>query len=372
MSTSAITKPSDRRRIRARAPGKLILSGEHSVVYGAPALAVAVEHYTEVWFTPMHRSEGLRTAFDTLSQGAFYPFDALKSFKAGLDSRFDAFLRGELPVQKILKRPDDLAIYTLTSLLPYLPVPGVTATRRLPAPGQLSSSSDLPLGAGMGSSAAVIAATFALYEHLLEVPQSEDDRFKRVRFCERLQHGHGSAIDAASVVYGGVNRVQSDAAARVPLQLGDGWYWVLHGRPDASTGECVAHVRSRYGRDKARWEAFADCTDTLQQVLEVGGDPSSAIRENHRLLSDIDVVPAPAERFVDAVEQCGGSAKISGAGTIRGEYGGVVLIYMPDPEAMETLMRAYPDRRWAPLRVASQGAHLFMPSVSEPAAAAAE
>ena len=158
----------------ARAPGKLILSGEHSVVYGAPALAVAVERFTEIWFTPLDQTGGLRTAFESLSPSAFYPFDVLKGFAEGLDRRFDEFMRGELPVQKILQRPDDLAIYTLTSLLPVLPVPG--GSKRLPlplpVPGQLSSRSDMPLGAGRGSSAAVVAATVVLYEHLLGRPQS--------------------------------------------------------------------------------------------------------------------------------------------------------------------------------------------------------
>ncbi|MEM1388830.1 MAG: GHMP kinase [Pseudomonadota bacterium] len=366
MNTNAITKRPDREG--ARAPGKLILSGEHSVVYGAPALAVAVEHFTHIWFTPLHQTDGLRTAFESLTPSAFYPFDLLRGFKDGLDQRFDAFLRGDLPVQKILQRPDDLAIYALSSLLPVLPVPGRSSGFPLPVPGQLSSQSDMPLGAGMGSSAAVVAATVVLYEHLLGQPQSVHDRFKQVRFCERLQHGKGSAIDASAVVFGGLNRVQEDEVAPImlapehSLQSPDGgWYWVLTGVPLSKTGECVAKVRGAHGNDRALWEEFAACTRLFEATLAEDADPVPVMRENHRLLQRIGVVPNPANRFADAVESLGGAAKVSGAGAVRGEHAGVMLVYLPDAEAMADLMLRYPERRWEPVRVAETGAHLCTP-----------
>ncbi|MEL7026854.1 MAG: GHMP kinase [Pseudomonadota bacterium] len=362
MSTSAITKPPE--RTGARAPGKVILSGEHSVVYGAPALALAVRHYTEIWFTPLHKTGGLRTAFESLAPSAFYPFDILRGFKDGLDKRFDEFLRGELPVQKVLQRPDDLAIYTLTSLLPVLPVPGGSSGLPLPIPGQLSSKSDMPLGAGMGSSAAVVAATFVLYEHLLGRPQTTEERFQRVRFCERLQHGKGSAIDASAVVFGGLNRVQGDDIRPIELpeyhslMRSDGWYWVLTGTPLSKTGECVATVRDNHGDDTSLWADFAACTQSFEDVIAKDADPTSVIRENHALLSKIGVVPQPAARFANAVEELGGAAKTSGAGAVRGENGGVMLVYLKDPDAMAKLMEDYPERRWEKLNLARDGAQM--------------
>ncbi|MEM6760146.1 MAG: GHMP kinase [Pseudomonadota bacterium] len=370
MSTSAITKPPD--ATGARAPGKLILSGEHSVVYGAPALVVAIERHIEVWFTPLHKTGGLATAFETLAPRSFYPFDVLKGFKDSLDRRFDEFMRGDLPVQKILSRPDDLAIYTLTTLLPMLPAPGTSG--RLPTPGQLSSRSDMPLGAGMGSSAAVVAATVVLYEHLLGLPQSAQDRFAKVRFCERLQHGKGSAIDASAVVFGGMNRVQGDDIRQINLPAdhslarSDGWYWVLHGTPKSKTGECVARVRAGHGRNAMLWQEFEDVTARFEEVLAKDSDPRDAIVENQRLLEHIGVVPTPSARFAAAVRDSGGAAKISGAGAVTGEMGGAMLVYHPDPDAMAAVMAKYPDRTWDKLHVARDGAHLS-PAEAQMAAA---
>ena len=363
MNTNAITKPPD--ATGARAPGKLILSGEHAVVYGAPAVVVAIERHIELWFTPLHKTGGLQTAFEALAPKSFYPFEALKGLKDSLDRRFDEFTRGELPVQKILSRPDDLAVYTLTSLLPMLPAPGGTSGLPLPLPGQLNSHSEMPLGAGMGSSAAVVAATIVLYEHLLGLSQTAEDRFKKVRFCERLQHGKGSAIDASAVVFGGVNRVQGDDVRSVTLPdghslaEGDGWYWVIHGRPESSTGECVAHVRAQHGHDSQLWNAFAECTAQFEDVLANDADPRSVIRDNQRLLDHIGVVPAPSARFARAVNEAGGAAKISGAGSVKGDHCGAMLVYLPDADAMAALMANYPDRQWDKLSIAHKGAALI-------------
>ena len=362
-------KPLDRNF--GRAPGKVILSGEHSVVYGAPALVVAIEAYTEVWFEPIHLSHGLQTAFESLSEGQLYPLDLLKTFKQRLDSRFDRFLRGDLAVQNILQRPDDLAVYTMSALLQLLPVPGGQPNHRLPVPGRLHSSSALPLGAGMGSSAAIIGATIVLYEHLLKRPQTMSDRFEQVRFCERLQHGKGSAVDAAAVTYGGINRVQNGAVS-VPslanmdqLWQGEGWYRVLSGSPVTSTGECVSAVRQMFGSDHALWQSFEDCTDALQLALENGQSPLAALRENHQLLSRLRIVPTTATHFIDAIEASGGAAKICGAGAVRGEKAGVILVYQPDKEAFQSVMANYSHFSWDWLKIADQGATLFGPGIGE-------
>ncbi|MEM8591796.1 MAG: GHMP kinase [Pseudomonadota bacterium] len=334
------------------------------MVYGAPALAVAVQHYTEVWFTPLHRTEGLFTAFESMKPSAFYPFEVLRNFKDGLDRRFDQFMRGEMPVQKILQRPDDLAIYTLTSLLPMIPMPGRSSGLGLPVPGQLSSRSDMPLGAGMGSSAAVVAATIVLYEHLLGQEQSVQQRFEKVRFCERLQHGKGSAIDASAVVFGGLNRVQGDGVTALEiapdhsLNKASGWYWVQLGTPISKTGECVAKVREDHGDDAALWAEFEACTGAFAEVVTADSDPRDVIKTNHALLERIGVVPQPAARFAAAVEALGGAAKVSGAGAVRGEHAGVMLVYLEEVDAMAKLMESYPERRWEPLRVSPEGAHL--------------
>ncbi|MDO4642562.1 MAG: GHMP kinase [Cardiobacteriaceae bacterium] len=344
---------------QARAPGKIILSGEHAVVYGAPAIVCAVQRYTTIGFAPMHRSRTIRTALSGISGGKHYRTSALQQLKAKLDRRFDQYNRGERAVQNILRRPDDLVIYSLATLLQHIPLPGFSSNRRLPVPGRLSSNSELPLGAGMGSSAAAIAATLVLYENLTGYTMSAQQRFERVRFCERLQHGRGSAIDAAATVYGGIQSLHDGTPTPLETTLNGNWYWILSGIPIVSTGECVAHVRQHHSKDHTLWQQFADTTLALQNALENDSDPRAALQENHRLLTHIGVVPAPAAALIAAVEAAGGAAKISGAGAHRGEGGGIILAYHPDPQALPLFLNQSPVYRWENLHIAEQGAHIL-------------
>ena len=344
----------------ARAPGKLILSGEHSVVYGAPALVAAIARYTTVHFTPLHRSKSIRTIFKGLPKAPPYPLHALHKLKQTLDEHFEQFSRGQREVQHILNRPDDLLIYTLATFAQHIPLPGRTSSKHLPMPGRLRSESELPLGAGMGSSASAIAASIRLYEHLLDKPLTISERFERVRFCERLQHGKGSAIDAAAVTYGGLQYLENATPQPLAASLENNghWYWILHGYPEASTGEVVAHVRHKHGDDHALWQQFATCSHALRQQLLANASPAECLNENQHLLEHIGVVPETAKALIMTINHHGGSAKISGAGAHRGNGGGIILAWHPEPNTIPELLtnHALP---WGELHLAEQGATLI-------------
>ena len=81
------------------------------------------------------------------------------------------------------------------------------------------------------------------------------------------------------------------------------------------------------------------------------------IRENHRLLSDIGVVPKKVKQFIEEVQAVGAAAKICGAGSIRGDRAGAVLVVHDDAEVLRTVCQRY-HYTIESVEVASQGLHV--------------
>ncbi|SUO96558.1 mevalonate kinase family protein [Suttonella ornithocola] len=340
--------------VKAHSPGKLIFSGEHSIVYGAPAIVAAIARYTTVGFTPLSNTHSIHTFIEHFPHIAEYPLRGLSTLKQKLDQRFEQFLNGQRPVQNILNRPEDLIIYTLANFAQHIPVPGPRTRFPLPNPGKLQTNSELPLGAGMGSSAAAIAATIVLYESLLNHPLSLEQRFERIRFCERLQHGKGSAIDATAVTYGNIHLLSNHQPIPIKISLSPHWYSYLQGIPCVSTGEVVNYVRVNHAHDQKLWEAFQAITLELCEALQSQKNPIPIIKENHQLLCRTGVVPVATQKLIEKIEEHGGAAKISGAGAHLGQNAGMLLIYHPEVEHLKTIIP-----NLDPLVIAPNGAELI-------------
>jgi len=326
---------------RVSAPGKIILSGEHAVVYGKPALALAVDRRMHVSFEPDRLP---RLSWHTGEHTHSLGLDRLSALRRRLDSYFERYLRGELSIGQILRKPGELVFYAVDMARM------LAGLEQVPK-GRVRIDSEIPIGAGMGSSAALIACLLKLFGHFA----STDDLIRQVRHCERLQHGRGSLIDAATVCSGGLVRVQDDRIETPELPvtgLGEGWYWVFTGTPSSSTGTCVEHVRTGFA-DSGIWNEFAEVTARFEEALETGGELAPLVRDNHRLLMRIGVVPAELGRFAERVEQRGGAAKVCGAGAISGDRGGMMLLWLPEgsPQSLQ-LPR---DWHWGPLHEDRQG-----------------
>ena len=325
----------------AAAPGKIILTGEHAVVHGGAALAMAIDRHIHALYIA-DDSHALRWKDPITGKQQSVDEDQLKRCVDRLDQRYQRWLNGQLSIQQVVQENAELFIYTLAQAIQHADFPS----------GDVKWRSNLPIGAGMGSSAAFIALTLKLFSsQSLEA----NELLHKVHFCERLQHGKGSLIDASSVTLGGIVRVKQGQVEGV--QISDdvrNCYWIFTGTPESSTGECVEQVRQHF-TGSAIWDAFADIESQWLSASEL--QRGHLIRQNHRLLCDIGVVPSKVQQLITEIESLGGAAKISGAGSIRGEAGGLVIAWLPanTPEQLSLPNDAY----WGALRKELKGAQAF-------------
>lgn len=308
--------------IYSRAPGKLILSGEHAVVYGQPALATAVDRYITASLRP--GGDGVEVRLPAFSVLMRFGCDELALLRGSIAQRYRRYLEGELPVGEVLGDP--------LRLLPFaIATAAHAAGRQLVPPAELTVDFELPIGSGMGSSAAGGLAVLAACRAWLSLPLDPATLFRDSLACEQLQHGHPSGVDSWICAHGGAVRFQRDT--RQPVDLPPLPLRFLHtGTPASSTGTCVSQVRERFGQQHD-WAPFGRCTEAIEQALQRDDRDvlCEAIRANHRLLQAIGVVPEPVAQLIAAIEARGGAAKICGAGSVKGCNAGMVMVCCDEP-----------------------------------------
>jgi len=317
------------------APGKLILSGEHAVVHGRPALVMAVNRYVEAVLTPDSHND-ISVTFPGVMSADSLPLAALHSLKIRIEQNYHRFQTGTLPVRQILGSPAELIYYALVH---YAQDAGLELSHGF----NLALSTNLPVGAGMGTSAATIASVLAVVSKWMGTPLHRGDLYRLTLDAERLQHGHPSGVDPFIIVHGGLVRFQHGRADAIEMPP-QAMHLVFSGTPESTTGECVADVSERYPTEHPVWVSFEKITDGLQKAL-CAGDTASVrdlVREQHRLLCEIGVVPEKVRLFIKQIEKDGGAAKICGAGSIRGDKGGVVLVFQADEPVKQAEAYGYP------------------------------
>jgi mevalonate kinase len=265
----------------ASAPGKLILFGEHAVVFGEPALCTAINLRAEVYTRP-------HTAW--LADGASIDEPRYRYVKAA-----------------ITKAKAD-------------------------GPLWIEVRSMVPSGAGLGSSAAVTVATLGALHGM----RGALDEAKIAREAFEVEHevqGRASPIDTSTASAGGGILVLREEREGLLWSIErDGRRWFLHRQAlppldfvigntgiAAATGPLVAKVKERVDRDpraaesiKEIGEITLDALRSLQRkdLVAVGG----LMDRNHSLLNDLGVGHPALDRLVAAARKTSHGAKLTGAG----------------------------------------------------------
>lgn len=357
-------------QVTASAPGKLILLGEHAVVYRRPALVAAVDLRLTAALRP-HGGNAVHLSVPALGVQQRTSWPEIAAYATAAAERWqtwhDAVERGEAGGFSTVRGNDPAHVLLLALGEASRYLGERTAEGRCPGL-HLSLRSELPVGSGFGSSAAAALAIAAGYLALRGAAAPADDLEALALTVERRQHGLPSGVDGATVLHGGLIWAERDATgalAFTPFPADSPLlprFTVLHsGEPAESTGEVVSGVRRAAAAEPARFEALWDEIEAAARELRellAGGedDPEAAVallRRASAALEAAGVVPAAVAERIRAVEAAGGGAKISGAGSLAGPGAGSLLAVHPDPTRLDQLpaladLRRYPVRLGAP------------------------
>lgn len=304
--------------MKAVAPGKLIISGEHAVVYGKPAIAMAIDRSAVFELTPQ---AGDRISFDLpdVADSESLTLMAMRDLKRRVEKKYHEFLNGDIGIGYVLSAPADLFRFAFINTLDVL-------HRQLDSGLVLKLRSSIPMGCGMGSSAATVLSELRAMGHYLRVDFKPDWYYEYSLEAEKLQHGKPSGVDSYISLYGGCARFEQGQARSMALPRMK-MFMVQTGIPTSTTGESVMEVERKF-RTSGIWSEFEAVTNAFEDAIRHNNIQKMhwLVRENNRLLAAIGVVPATVRQFIADIEKWGGSAKICGAGSVTGENGGIVLV----------------------------------------------
>lgn len=311
--------------MKAIAPGKLILSGEHAVVYGKPALAMAIDRSAQAVILPTAEEE-VSFSLHNYDHDEKFRIKAMREFRKRAKNNYEHFLAGNLGIRDVLGKPVELMQFAFITLLD-----GLHLKLEHGKGLNIDLKSNIPIGCGLGSSAATVLSELRAVGHFFRVDFRPEWHYKYSIEAENMQHGHASGVDSYVSLHGGCVNFQNGVGEKVPLPSIP-IFIVQTGTPAATTGECVSQVADKF-KTSAIWDEFEEVTQKIREVIG-GKDIESmqnAIRENHNLLVKIGVVPEPIQHFIKEIEKWGGAAKICGAGSVAGDSAGIVMVVAEKP-----------------------------------------
>jgi mevalonate kinase len=268
------------------APGKIILFGEHAVVYGYPALAVPV---TQVQVTATVSKNSRRGMI-------------IEAPNINLTSEL-ASLAPEHPLSVV--------VHGVYSALKVTHTPACT----------LYIQSTIPVASGLGSGAAVSVAVIRALSEFLGQPFTNEQVNKLAFEAEKIYHGTPSGIDNTVItfcrpVYFVKKKPIKTFHVGVPFTI-----MIASTGIPAPTKESVEAVRMLWQENKPHWEKVftrvGEIVWNARQAIERGdiAELGRLMDANHALLQSMKVSSAELDHLVTAARTAGAQgAKLSGGG----------------------------------------------------------
>jgi len=289
-------------KISYSAPGKIILSGEHSVVYGKPALVTAVNLRLTV----------------TINEGK--PQIKDKEIHEAV-VKIEEIVLNYLQKQTKVKKKSFNYYY----------------------------KSDIPIGRGMGSSAAFCVATAAALLHFYTGREYDKQIINSLAYQgEKYFHGMPSGVDVSASCFGGLIFYRkefeflkniSSLNFKIPKRIQDQLILIDSGRPVESTAQMVKQVGKRYNDDPKFIETVLNTIEKLtkRMVVSIVKEDTDlfqeTVKENQSELENLGIVSKQTKKLLKDIEPYG-VGKVTGAGG-QAEGSGLILFLVKDKPGLE-------------------------------------
>ncbi|MCR2053160.1 mevalonate kinase [Actinomyces bowdenii] len=276
---------------------KAILLGEHSVVYGHPAIAVALHDLRmEATATPITgpshlASLGYSGPLASSPQGfacVARAFEAAREFAGRMDQSFAIATRSNFPHER-----------------------------------------------GLGSSAAASGAIIRAVLDACGRSASAEELFALTQMAEQVAHGRPSGLDAAATCAPGPIRFQGGRMTPLSQRIEGACLVIADSGVHGSTRQAVEGLRARYEQDAQGIGALigrlGELTTTAEVALDEGEAPSlgAAMDQAHAILAELELSLPVLDRLTAAARGAGAlGAKLTGGG-----LGGCIIALAGDPGA---------------------------------------
>lgn len=287
--------------IVGRAPGKIILFGEHAVVYGQPAIAMPVNS--------VKASAHAAPIFN-----AQHPIVHIAAPDINLNTKL-ANLSEDHPIAKAINLT--LGICQIEG----------------PPSFSLQVTSTIPISGGMGSGAATAVAIIRAVSGFLGKTLSEKDIADMTFEVEKIHHGTPSGIDNTVIAYQKPVFFVREKPIEF-LTITQPTHWVIADTGISTpTRETVAAVRNLYDQDPIQcggiFERIGKIALSARKALEKADLPAlgELLNENQQLLKKLNVSSPELESLIEAGISAGAlGAKLSGGGC----GGNIIALAPPD------------------------------------------